>query len=63
MERLKQVNQLPEGMLFTVREATTDEKRIKACQQIREELARLEVRVLTNGDENGVLEFAKLDAN
>ena len=63
VERLKQVNQLPEGMLFTVREATTDEKRIKACQQIREELARLEVRVLTNGDENGVLEFAKLDAN
>jgi hypothetical protein len=63
VERLRKGNQLPEGMLFTVREATTDEKRIKACQKIREELARLEVRVLTSGDENGVLEFAKFDAN
>jgi hypothetical protein len=63
VERLRQVNQLPEGMLFTLREAVTDDKRIKACQQIREELTRLEVRVLTNGDENGVLEFAKLEGN
>ncbi len=63
MERLRQVNQLPEGMLFTIREATTGEKRIKACQQIREELTRLDVRVLTNGDDNGVLEFARVEEN
>lgn len=63
VERLRQVNQLPEGMLFTVREATTDEKRIKACQQIRKELVRLDVNVLVSGDENGVLEFAKIEGN
>jgi hypothetical protein len=63
VERLRKVNQLPEGMLFTVREATTDDKRIEACQKIREELTRLDVCVLTSGDENGVLEFANLDGN
>lgn len=61
IERLRQVNQLPEGMLFTIREATTNNKLIKACQQIREELTRLDVRVLTSGDDNGVLEFARIE--
>lgn len=61
VERLRSANQIPEAMLFILREATTDEKRIKACRQIREDLNRLDVRVLENGDENGVLEFAKLE--
>ena len=63
VERLRQVNQLPEGMLFTVREATTDEKRIRACQKICDELRRQDVRVLAADDENGVLEFAKIEGN
>ena len=63
VERLRQVNQLPEGLLFTIREAATDEKRMKACREIVTELSRLDVRVLTYGDENGVLEFAKLAQN
>jgi hypothetical protein len=63
VERLRQVNHLPEGMLFTILEATSDEKRITACRQIREELTRLEVRVLASGDENGLLEFAKIEEN
>ena len=54
IERLRQVNQLPERMLFTLREPVEGEKRLKACN---------EVRVLPHGDENGVLEFAKLDTN
>jgi hypothetical protein len=63
IERLRHVNQLPEGMLFTIREPMADEKRIKASQQIREELTRLDVLVLSSTDENGVLEFAKLEGN
>jgi hypothetical protein len=63
IERLRQVNQLPEGMLFTVRPATANEKCVKACQQIQDELIRLDVRVLPSIDEVGVLEFAKLDVN
>lgn len=63
VERLRQVNQLPEGMLFTVREANADDKRIKACRAICDELVRLDVRVLANGDEDGVLEFAKIEEN
>lgn len=61
VERLRKVNQLPEGMLFTIREATADDKRVKACRAICDELVRLDVRVLTSGDENGVLEFAKME--
>lgn len=60
VERLRQVNQLPEGVLFTIREATRKPKRIKACQQIRDELARLQVRVLRNEDDDGVLGFARM---
>ncbi len=63
VERLRLVNQLPESMLFTVREATANEKRIKACREICQELTRLDVRVLPSGDENGVLEFARIDRN
>jgi hypothetical protein len=63
VERLRQVNQLPEGMLFTIREATAEDKRIKACCAIRDELVRLDVHVLTSGDENGVLEFARIEEN
>lgn len=63
VERLQQVNHLPEGMMFTVREATTDEKRVKACREICDELRRKDVRVVTMDDENGVLEFAKVEEN
>lgn len=63
VERLRQVNQLPEGMLFTIREATGNEKRIKACREICDELRRKDVRVLTMDDESHVLEFAKIEAN
>ncbi len=63
VERLRQVNRLPEGMLFTIREATADDARLKACRAIRDELIRLDVRVLSSADESGVLEFARLEEN
>jgi hypothetical protein len=63
VERLRQVNRLPEGMLFTLREPTTGDKRVRACAEIRTELARLEVSVLPYGDERGLLEFAKFESN
>ena len=61
VERLRLVNRLPEAMLFTIQEATADEKRAKACREIRAELTRLDVRVVTYGDNDAVLEFAKLN--
>lgn len=63
VERLRQVNQLPERMLFTIRAATADDKRTKECRAICDELVRLDVRVLTSGDEKGVLEFARIEDN
>jgi hypothetical protein len=63
MERLRQLNQLPERMLFTIQEATSDDKRIRACQEIRSELTKLDILVLASGDELGVLDFAKLAGN
>ncbi len=63
VERLRQVNQLPEGMLFTIRGATTNEKRIKACREICDELRQQQVQVLTMDDERGALEFAKIEEN
>lgn len=63
VSRLRQVNKLPVGMLFTIREATSDGNRIKACQEIRSELSKLEVLVLTSSDDNGVLKFARILGN
>ncbi len=63
VERLRQVNQLPEGLLFTIREAIENEKRIKACRDICDELRRHDVRVLTMDNEDSVLEFAKIEEN
>ena len=61
IERLRHVNQLPEGMLFTLRDATIDEKCIKACRDIRTELSQQDVQVLNFNDENGMLEFARFN--
>lgn len=61
VERLRQINRLPEGFLFTLRFPSEGEKHMKAASEIERELRRLEVRVLPDEDENGVLEFAKLE--
>ncbi|HOY58497.1 MAG TPA: hypothetical protein PK640_10240 [Verrucomicrobiota bacterium] len=63
VERLRQVGRLPEGLLFPVREPTDGEKRIAAAGEIRAELLRRDVRIVQYGDENALLEFAKLEAN
>jgi hypothetical protein len=63
VERLRQVNQLPERMLFTINAAKINDKRIRACEQICEELLRLDVRVLPSGDDTNLLEFAKIAEN
>ena len=63
VERLRQVNQVPDGLLFTIQAPQTDEKRIKACREIREELLRQDVRVVEYGDEVSVLAFARIDSN
>lgn len=62
VERLRQVNQLPEGMLFTILYPTgDDEKRLRASAEIQQELINQEVRVLPYGDDAGVVEFANFN--
>ena len=60
MKRLRQVSQLPEEMLFTIREPLEGDKRIKACHEIRKELENLNLHVQNFGNDNAVLEFARL---
>lgn len=66
VQRLKQIGQLPEGLLFALREPTVSERRIKAAKEIRAELARQDVRVLTFEDsaaaEAAIVEFAAVEA-
>ncbi len=62
VERLRQIKRLPEGFLFTLRYPREGEKQIKAATEIEKELRKLDVRVLPDDDENGVLEFAKMEA-
>lgn len=59
VERLRRVNVRPEDLLFPVRSPKEDSKRIKACHEIREELQRLDSRVLDYEDERGLLDFAR----
>lgn len=66
VQRLKQIGQLPEGLLFALRQPTLSEKRIKAAGEIRAELARQEVRIVTLEDgaaaEAAIVEFAEVAA-
>lgn len=66
VERLKQIGQLPEGLLFALRLPAMSEKRIKAAGEIRAELARQEVRIVPLDDgaaaEAAIVEFAAVAA-
>lgn len=62
VERLRQIDRLPEGFLFTLRYPTEGEKQQKAATEIEKELRKLDVHVLPFDDEKGVLEFANLEA-
>lgn len=66
VQRLRQIGQLPEGMLFALREPTGSEKRVKAASEIRAELAKQDVRIVSlEGDataEAAIVEFANVEA-
>lgn len=66
VQRLKQIGQLPEGMLFALREPKGSEKRVRAAMEIRTELAKQDVRIVTLEDgaaaEAAIVEFARVEA-
>jgi len=60
VKRLKQINQLPDEMLFTVQAPTQGEKQQHAYDEVCDELAELQVEVLPAEDKAGVIAFAKV---
>jgi hypothetical protein len=60
VRRLRDLGQLPDDFLFTVKPAQTGAKRVEAAREIMRELAALETKVVPFADQAAVLAFARL---
>jgi hypothetical protein len=60
VRRLRQINKLPDQLLFTVKEPRGSGKKLTAAQEIRQELEAFDTVTIPFADRDGILSFARV---